>query len=75
RLAPNPHITLTADNEWNRLAELGINRANEATHLIGTELRLALNPRVQLISFFLYSTTTNQPALNSRFVWEYKPLS
>ncbi|MGD1895244.1 MAG: DUF5916 domain-containing protein [Cyclobacteriaceae bacterium] len=75
RLAPIPHITLTADYEWNRLAELGINRANEETHLFGTELRLALNPRVQLISFFQYNTTTNQTALNSRFVWEYQPLS
>ncbi|MEM1214359.1 MAG: DUF5916 domain-containing protein [Bacteroidota bacterium] len=75
RLAPLPHIQLTADYEYNRLTDLGEARATAETHLIGTELRLALNPRIQLISFLQYNTAAESVALNSRFVWEYRPLS
>ncbi|MEM9984993.1 MAG: DUF5916 domain-containing protein [Bacteroidota bacterium] len=75
RFAPLPHIQLTADYEFNRLSELGANNRTVETHLIGTELRLALNPRVQLISFLQYNTASNRVTLNSRFVWEYRPLS
>ncbi|NEQ54272.1 MAG: carbohydrate binding family 9 domain-containing protein [Leptolyngbya sp. SIO3F4] len=75
RFAPLPHIQLTADYEFNRLSNLGEGRSTEETHLIGTELRLALNPRVQLISFLQYNTTSERTTLNSRFVWEYRPLS
>ncbi|MEM6803636.1 MAG: DUF5916 domain-containing protein [Bacteroidota bacterium] len=75
RFAPLPHIQLTADYEFNRLSDLGIDRRNADTHLIGTELRLALNPRLQLISFLQYNTASERTNLNSRFVWEYMPLS
>ncbi|MEM6347875.1 MAG: DUF5916 domain-containing protein [Bacteroidota bacterium] len=75
RFAPLPHIQLTADYEYNRLSDLGKERSNAETHLIGTELRLALNPRIQLISFLQYNTASERTTLNSRFVWEYRPLS
>ncbi|MEL6849421.1 MAG: DUF5916 domain-containing protein, partial [Bacteroidota bacterium] len=75
RFAPLPHIQLTADYEFNRLSNLGINDNSVETHLIGTGLRLALNPRIQLISFFQYNTALDRATLNSRFVWEYRPLS
>ncbi len=75
RFAPLPHIQFTADYEFNRLSDLGLERRTEETHLIGTELRLALNPRVQLISFLQYNTASERTTLNSRFVWEYQPLS
>ncbi|MEL6834705.1 MAG: DUF5916 domain-containing protein [Bacteroidota bacterium] len=75
RVAPVPHIQLTADYQFNRLIDLGIERSTVETHLVGTELRLALNPRVQLISFLQYNTATERTTLNSRFVWEYQPLS
>ncbi|MEO0338280.1 MAG: DUF5916 domain-containing protein [Bacteroidota bacterium] len=75
RFAPVPHIQLTADYEFNRLSDLGEASRTVETQLIGTELRLALNPRVQLVSFLQYNTATDRTTLNSRFVWEYKPLS
>ena len=75
RFAPLPHIQLTADYEYNRLSDLGEARRSEDTHLVGTQLRLALNPRVQLITFLQYNTTSERTTLNSRFVWEYQPLS
>ncbi|MEM9834873.1 MAG: DUF5916 domain-containing protein, partial [Bacteroidota bacterium] len=75
RFAPSPHIQLTADYQFNRLIELGEAVRTVETNLIGTQLRLALNPRVQLISFLQYNTATESTTLNSRFVWEYSPLS
>lgn len=75
RFAPLPHIQLTADYQFNRLSNLGQARRNEETHLVGAQLRLALNPRVQLISFLQYNTTSDRTTVNSRFVWEYRPLS
>ncbi|MEN0006417.1 MAG: DUF5916 domain-containing protein [Bacteroidota bacterium] len=75
RFAPLPHIQLTTDYEYNKLSSLGEAQRTEETHLIGTELRLALNPRVQLISFIQYNTASERTTINSRFVWEYQPLS
>ncbi|MEM9722598.1 MAG: DUF5916 domain-containing protein [Bacteroidota bacterium] len=75
RFAPIPHIQVTTDYEFNRLSDLGVERSTVETHLIGTELRLALNPRVQLVSFLQYNTASDRTTLNSRFVWEYSPLS
>lgn len=75
RFAPVPHIQLTVDYEFNQLSDLGVERRKAETQLIGTELRLALNPRVQLISFLQYNTASDRTTLNSRFVWEYSPLS
>ncbi|MEM9328901.1 MAG: DUF5916 domain-containing protein, partial [Bacteroidota bacterium] len=75
RLAPIPHIQFTTDYQLNRLSSLGEEQIDQETHLVGTELRLALNPRVQLISFFQYNTASDRTTLNSRFVWEYHPLS
>jgi len=75
RLAPMPHIALTADYEWNEIRNLGIENTSLVTHLIGAELRLALNPRVQWVNFYQYNTVAKRASLNSRFVWEYQPLS
>ena len=75
RFAPIPHIQLTADFEYNRLSSLGELSSTAETHLVGTELRLALNPRVQLITFLQYNTASESTTVNSRFVWEYQPLS
>ncbi|MEM8887338.1 MAG: DUF5916 domain-containing protein [Bacteroidota bacterium] len=75
RFAPLPQIQLTADYEYNNLSDLGNEARSAETHLIGTELRLALNPRIQLISFLQYNTASERTTLNSRFVWEYRPLS
>ncbi|MEO0732094.1 MAG: DUF5916 domain-containing protein [Bacteroidota bacterium] len=75
RYAPLPQVQLTADYQYNQLSELGEALRTRETHLVGTELRLALNPRVQLVSFLQYNTASERTTLNSRFVWEYRPLS
>jgi hypothetical protein len=45
------------------------------TDLITPELRLALNPRVQLITFYQYNTAVERGVFNGRLSWEYAPLS
>ncbi len=75
RFAPLPHITITADYEWNEIKKLGVKQESLATHLVGVELRLALNPRIQLVNFYQYNTVAKRSALNSRLAWEYQPLS
>lgn len=39
------------------------------------ESRLALNPRLQLISFYQQNSLNDLRALNLRLSWEYQPLS
>ncbi|MEX0361020.1 MAG: hypothetical protein AB3N10_08520, partial [Allomuricauda sp.] len=38
-------------------------------------LRLALNPRVQLSTFYQYNSFNEQGRWNARLSWEYMPLS
>lgn len=75
RLAPIPHISLNANYEYNKITALGIDNESIETNLLGTELRLSLNPRLQLITFYQYNTSNNSSTVNSRLSWEYLPLS
>ncbi len=75
RLAPIPHISLNANYEYNKIKSLGIDGTSTETNLLGTELRLSLNPRLQLITFYQYNTSNNSSTINSRLSWEYLPLS
>ncbi|MEM8506737.1 MAG: DUF5916 domain-containing protein [Bacteroidota bacterium] len=75
RLAPIPHISLNANYEYNKIASLGIDRTSTETNLLGTELRLSLNPRLQFITFYQYNTSNDSSTINSRLSWEYLPLS
>jgi hypothetical protein len=75
RIAPDPRLACTFSYEYNQISNLGVNEVSRDTHLAGVTLRLALNPRVQLISFYQYNTAANRSTLNARFVWEYRPLS
>ncbi len=75
RVAPDPRLACTFSYEYNQVRNLGVDALDRDTHLMGVDVRLALNPRVQLISFYQYNTAANRATLNARFVWEYQPLS
>jgi hypothetical protein len=75
RIAPDPHVALTLSYRRNEIKDLGILSSNVTTDLATAEIRLALNPRVQWITFYQYNTAINRNTLNTRLQWEYKPLS
>lgn len=75
RYSPNVYAAFTADYEYNNLQELGINNASLSTHLISLGARFAVNPRLQLSSFYQYNSFGKKGRLNLRLNWEYKPLS
>ncbi len=75
RIAPIPHISFSGNYEYNEIKNLGINQETAKTNLLGSELRLSLNPRLQLITFYQYNTTNKRANINSRLSWEYLPLS
>lgn len=75
RIAPVPHVALTLGYRHNEIRNLGIASSSVSTDLATAEIRLALNPRVQWISFYQYNTAINRNTLNTRLQWEYKPLS
>ncbi|AKA36265.1 DUF5916 domain-containing protein [Flagellimonas lutaonensis] len=75
RYAPIPHIAFTANYENNNINGVGIAQENLDTDLYTGSLRLALNPRVQLSTFYQYNSFDEQGRWNVRFSWEYMPLS
>ncbi|MEM6813065.1 MAG: DUF5916 domain-containing protein [Bacteroidota bacterium] len=75
RYAPLPHISFTADYERNNLNGIGIDNEDLDADLYTGSMRLALNPRVQLSTFYQYNSFNEQGRWNVRFSWEYMPLS
>ncbi|UOY06349.1 carbohydrate binding family 9 domain-containing protein [Muricauda sp. SCSIO 64092] len=75
RYAPLPHVSLTADYEHNNINGVGMLSEDLNTDLYTGSLRLALNPRVQLSTFYQYNSFDEQGRWNIRFSWEYMPLS
>jgi hypothetical protein len=80
RVVPTPRAAALLTYEVNRFRgaprdSAGRAAPNVTTHLVAPELRLALNPRVQLTSFYQYNTAAARGALNARFSWEFAPLS
>lgn len=75
RFSPTPQIALTMNYEHNNINGLGLLEENLNTDLYTANLRLALNPRVQLSSFYQYNSFNKQGRWNIRFNWEYRPLS
>ena len=75
RYAPSPYIEATADIEFNRIRDLGVERTDLDTELYGFNLRMALNPRVQFSAFFQHNTANDTSTWNARLAWEYRPLS
>ena len=75
RYAPSPHFAANVSYETNQLKQVGINKENLTTQLVTPNIRMAVNPRLQLNIFYQYNTATERSRWNARFSWEYKPLS
>lgn len=75
RYNPLPNISLTADYEQNNLNDIGLTQQDLTTDLYSISMRLALNPRLQLSSFYQYNSFNDQGRWNLRLSWEYMPLS
>lgn len=75
RYAPSPHIALNVGYEANYLRKVGITKEDLNTQLITPNIRMALNPRLQMNVFYQYNTANERSRWNARFSWEYKPLS
>lgn len=75
RFAPLPHATLSLNYEHNDINGVGVLQEDLNTDLYTANLRLALNPRVQLSTFYQYNSFNEQGRWNVRFSWEYMPLS
>lgn len=75
RYAPLPHVELTADMDINEIRDLGVRNEDDTTRLYGVSLKLALNPRVLLTTFYQQNSVGNRTVWNARLAWEYRPLS
>lgn len=75
RYVPLPNISIAIDFTYNYFLHLGLSKENVKTFLIAPELRISLNPKVQLTGFYQYNSVSNTGGLNIRFAWEYNPLS
>ena len=72
-LAPIPHVAFTLRAELNNFRNVG--GFTGLARLYSAESRLALNPRLQLISFIQRNTFTDRTNYNIRLAWEFVPLS
>jgi hypothetical protein len=72
RVTPSPRASLGLTYDGSRVRGGG---PTATTHLVGPELRLALDPRVQLTGFYQRSTEARQSSANVRLTWEFRPLS
>ncbi len=75
RYAPIPQLAISGNYEHNDLKSLGTESRDLKTDLYSANLRLALNPRVQLSTFYQFNSFDSQGRWNVRFSWEYMPLS
>lgn len=79
RVAPRPHLAAALRVLETRLAGVGSSAGGPGgrtrERLLVPELRLALDPRVQLTGIYQHDTAGRTGAWNARFTWEYRPLS
>jgi hypothetical protein len=71
-LSPSPRAAFGIRADLNRF------RGQDPTvspWLVGPEVRLAWNPRLQLTAFYQYNEAARQATLNARLSWEFRPLS
>jgi hypothetical protein len=71
-LSPSPRASVGLNVNINRFHG---GRESATTRLVSPEIRLAWNPRVQLTTFYQYNDAVGQGTFNTRFSWEYRPLS
>lgn len=75
RIAPIPHVALTADYEYNDFKKVGEQLEDKNTHLITGGLRLAWDANIQLSLFYQYNSFNEQGRWNARGSWQFAPLS
>ncbi|MFN3850325.1 MAG: DUF5916 domain-containing protein [Spirosomataceae bacterium] len=75
RYSPVPNISAKFSYTRNAFENVGELKESKITHLISPEIRLSLNPRVQLTSFYQHNSAANRDVWNIRFAWEFQPLS
>jgi hypothetical protein len=75
RASPSPRVALVTSYNVNRFRDAPNGEPSVLTHLLSPELRLALNPRLQLTTFYQYNSDAARGALNARLSWEFAPLS
>jgi hypothetical protein len=79
-VAASPRAAVAVQYDVNRFTDAptgadGLRDADRTTHLVAPEVRLGLNPRVLLTTFYQYNTDAARGALNARLSWEFAPLS
>jgi hypothetical protein len=74
-MTPSPRASLAVSYEIDHLRGIGTDRSSATTHLLAPELRLALDPRIQLTAFYQYNSDFQRGTWNARFSWEFAPLS
>ncbi len=75
RYSPIPQVAFSVNYQHNQIDGLGEAGVSKTTDLVTPQLRLALNPRLQWITFYQYNSAVERGVLNTRFSWEYQPLS
>lgn len=75
QFAPIPHVSIIGRYNRNNFKGVGDITSNKSVDLYSIEGRFALNPRVQLISFYQQNSENNSKNYNIRLSWEYQPLS
>jgi hypothetical protein len=82
-IAPIPYTSLSINYQYTHARNLGSTIGSTARHLVGPEIRLALNPFLQLNAFYQVQFDNNDfvkkynrlENLNFRLSWEFKPRS
>ena len=75
RYSPAPYFSVGFNYEINKFTQVGEDKYSNDIQLWSIENRTALNPRLQLISFYQKNTFNNKDVWNIRLAWEFKPLS
>ncbi|MEM1118793.1 MAG: DUF5916 domain-containing protein [Bacteroidota bacterium] len=75
RFAPIPHIEFFGVYRLNQFRDVGTEQVDVDAHLLSTRVRLALNPRFQLIGSYQWNSVGDNNIWNVRLAWEYRPLS
>ncbi|GAB3639923.1 carbohydrate binding family 9 domain-containing protein [Spirosoma arcticum] len=75
RYSPVPQASFALDYTRNIANGLGIEQQDRVTELITPNIRLALNPRLQLIGFYQKNTASQRDVWNVRLACEFQPLS
>ncbi|MEE9362712.1 MAG: DUF5916 domain-containing protein [Cellulophaga sp.] len=74
RYSPIPHISIGGGFNRNKFKNVGTLMTSKTVDLFNLEGRFAINPRVQLTTFYQKNTENNAENINVRFSWEYSPL-